>query len=102
MARTLHAYPGTPEHLIQDLTAKYLQTEILSPPPPYSGTPNADLDRDIQLFELEAALAECKKRSAPGPDQVTYKLLANLGDDELAILLKHLNEFWTSGRLPIQ
>lgn len=102
MARTLHAYLGTSDKLIQDLTAKYLQTEILSPPPPYSGTPNADLERDIQLFELEAALAECKKTSAPGPDQVTYKLLANLGNDALAILLAHFNNFWTSGQLPIQ
>lgn len=101
-ARTLHAYPGASDQLIQDLQNKYLQTEIIASPPPYTGNPNENLDRDIQSYELQAAIAECKKHSAPGPDQITYRILANLGDDALATLLAHFNEFWSTGKIPDQ
>lgn len=102
MTRTLNNYQGNAERLIEDLKNKYLKTELSSHPPPYSGTPNQELDQPIQIYELRAAIAESRKSSAPGPDSITYRLLNNLSDRALETLLKHFNDSWNEGRLPIQ
>lgn len=102
MTRTLSAYQGTTDQLLQDLERKYLKTERNFTPPSYTGNPNAELDKKIQLYEVKAAIAESRKSSAPGLDQVTYKVLANLDDQALETLTDHFNNFWTEGKVPEQ
>lgn len=102
MVRTLNAYPGTKDELLKDLERKYLQTERNFDPPSYTGKPNTELDKPIQLHELKAAIAESRRSSAPGPDQVTYKLLANLEDQALESLVEYFNNFWSTGKIPTQ
>lgn len=102
MIRTIHSFQGSPKALLQALTDRYLNTSKNFSPPSYTGLPNDLLDRDFHIYELESALSECKKNSAPGPDQVTYRLLANLDGNSLDNLLHHINTHWSSGRLPPQ
>lgn len=58
------------------------------------------LDSDFSIAELTYALRKCTKRSAPGPDRVTYKALRNLDEDHLPALVDELNEVWRTAELP--
>lgn len=102
LTRILHCFNGSSEDLMRSLETKYLHTARNFTPPPYTGQPNPDLDRDFQLYELRTSLSECNKKSTPGLDHVTYRLLANLGDDSMEHLLEHINAHWKSGKLPPQ
>lgn len=102
MARTINNYRGSTVQLLQDLWTRYLKTDRSFHPAPYTGTPNPTLDQPIELHELQSAIAASKKNSASGPDGITYKLLNNLGDQALEILLQHFNKFWATGKLPVQ
>ncbi|KAH7980510.1 hypothetical protein HPB49_016809 [Dermacentor silvarum] len=63
--------------LLEDLKAKYLRTEKGQYPVPdrYEGPDNEELDRPFTMAELWTAIDESNKRSAPGRDAITYKLL---------------------------
>ncbi|XP_040072031.2 uncharacterized protein LOC120844346 [Ixodes scapularis] len=50
--RTLNAYAGSSEELLKDLAKKYLPTGGVYSSPSYDGSPNQELDKDIQLYEL--------------------------------------------------
>ena len=58
------------------------------------------LDSDFTTGELEYALRKCTKRSAPGPDGVTYQALRNLDERHLPALLETLNKVWRTAELP--
>ncbi|KAM7284650.1 hypothetical protein ISCGN_001744 [Ixodes scapularis] len=60
MTRTLNAYAGSSEELLKDLARKYLPTGVVYSSPSYDGTPNQELDKDIQLYELREAIADTK------------------------------------------
>ena len=64
------------------------------------------LSRDLRMEcpfsmdELEAALALCRRSSAPGPDGITYRALCNLGDEARKALLHLYNDSWQTGTVP--
>ncbi|KAH7978478.1 hypothetical protein HPB49_005602 [Dermacentor silvarum] len=66
------------EDLLLALKHRYLPKQPAELPPPYSGQPNAELDEDIQLCEVTAAIQKLRKHTAPGADQISNKILANL------------------------
>lgn len=54
----------------------------------------------FSLDELEAALALCRRSSAPGPDGITYRALCNLGERARMALLLLYNDSWQTGTVP--
>ncbi|KAG0420223.1 hypothetical protein HPB47_003599, partial [Ixodes persulcatus] len=60
------------------------------------------LDDDFTRGELEYALRKCTKRSAPGPDGVTYQALRNLDKSHHPALLEALNKRLVLRRLTWQ
>ncbi|KAH9361983.1 hypothetical protein HPB48_014922 [Haemaphysalis longicornis] len=51
------------------------------------GASNAELDEPFTLWDLEWALEQIKRKSAPGEDQITYTLILNLSDKDKEHLL---------------
>lgn len=57
------------------LENKYLHTARNFTPPPYTGQPNPDLERDFQLYELGTSLSECNKNHVIlGPEHMAYRV----------------------------
>lgn len=38
--------------------------------------------------------------AAPKPDNITYKILKNIPDNKLVVLLRHINEVWATAEIP--
>ncbi|KAH7954778.1 hypothetical protein HPB49_021774 [Dermacentor silvarum] len=47
--------------------------------------------------ELKAAINANKRHTAPGPDCITNKMLRNMPDTQLELLLRIINQAWESG-----
>ena len=60
---------------------------------------NKFYNKKFRLRDLKRAIKKSKDTS-PGPDSVHYKLLKNLPDETLKILLKIINRHWDSGTFP--
>ncbi|KAM7284500.1 hypothetical protein ISCGN_001594 [Ixodes scapularis] len=58
------------------------------------------IDSDFTDAELQTALFQMKRNTAPGPDKITYGMLRNILDNKLDELLRHINEVWATGELP--
>ncbi|XP_064461762.1 uncharacterized protein LOC135371719 [Ornithodoros turicata] len=58
------------------------------------------MDSDITIQELEAAIHLSTKRSAPGPDGVSYKAIVSLGPTSRTLLLNLINDSWRRGFVP--
>lgn len=58
------------------------------------------LDLPFTMFELRKAIS-FTKQTMPGKVMVGYKMLANMMNGTLEILLRFQNRFWESGHLPI-
>ena len=56
-------------------------------------------NKRFRLRDLKRAIKKSKDTS-PGPDTIHYKLLKNLPDETLIILLKIINRYWDSGTFP--
>lgn len=80
LTKVLNMYKGDGRRLLEDLKAKYLKTEKGQYPEPerYEGPDNEDLDRPFSMTELWTAIDQSNKKSAPGRDAITYKLLSNM------------------------
>lgn len=104
LTKLLNAYDGNAQRLIEDLKAKYLKTERGQFPIPeeYGGPENPALDEPFTITELLTATDESNKKSAPGTDAITYKLLSNMSDAAARGLLGHINRTWESSKLPAQ
>ncbi|KAH9382200.1 hypothetical protein HPB48_010419 [Haemaphysalis longicornis] len=61
----------------------------------YEGAQNPDLDAPFTSTELLQAVAELTRNTAPGHEQVTYKLLRKLDDEHVEALLKYYNPYVT-------
>lgn len=80
----------------------------ISPPPgieeyliPLGGShPCCNPDEEFSLSELRAALKVCRKKSAPGEDGISYKVLCNLDAFYHIVLLQLYNNVWHSGIIP--
>lgn len=55
---------------------------------------------DFTLTELTEALGRCKKKSAPGPDGITYQAFRNVDPVYHADILEKFNIIWRTGILP--
>ncbi|KAG0412021.1 hypothetical protein HPB47_010855 [Ixodes persulcatus] len=63
--------------------------------------PSSSSDSDFTLRELKNALrCTSRKRSAPGPDGITFQALRNLDTTALPGLLAYLNNIWRTSVLP--
>ncbi len=62
----------------------------------HSGNP---LDVPLKMFELKKAVLNAKQ-TTPGKDMVCYKMVANMTDETLEIVLKNFNKTWEIGQLP--
>lgn len=103
ITRTVNAYKGTHQHLMDNLATLYLRCKTPASKtshPDYTGRPNSAMDEPISIQELKEALASTNKNSAPGADSITYKALANLEDAGLDSLLHHMNQAWEQGFIP--
>ncbi|KAG0444799.1 hypothetical protein HPB47_013367 [Ixodes persulcatus] len=69
----------------------------ISPP---DGPPPFYFNTDFTVDELKAALAQCTRRSAPGPDGVTYQALRNIDECHYPNLLDALNHVWQTSEIP--
>lgn len=90
------------DEVTRRINDKYLPTTPTEQHAPYGGQPNANLDRDIDVEEVRAALHGLNSRSAAGPDLVTNKALKNLDDGSIENLAKYFNKCWKAGELPKQ
>lgn len=104
LARTLHrAITELGEREVgKSLDAKYLPVSPTDRHPEYAGTDNDVLDRDIEVWEVRAALQALNCKSAAGPDRVTNKAHKNLNDYAIEALTHYYNKCWQEGRLPSQ
>lgn len=101
LKRALHGFAGTDEQLVAALTSKYICTmKDNEPVREYEGMENPDLDREFEVEEIQAALMAMRRSTAPGNDNVTVGLLANLNRQTLENLTQYINECWRSGKLP--
>ncbi|XP_077551209.1 uncharacterized protein LOC144164821 [Haemaphysalis longicornis] len=102
LTKVINNYDGDSAELLMDLQKRYLQTEKgrYLPPQVYEGTPNEELDRLFTISELWAAIDKSNRKSAPGADNITYKLLFNMCSITANELLQHINEAWETSRLP--
>jgi hypothetical protein len=60
----------------------------------------ASLDQDITLHEVTLALKSMKKRSAPGIDQIDYRILKALPTNYLVQLTNIFNKLFQQGAFP--
>ncbi|KAM7310914.1 hypothetical protein ISCGN_007822 [Ixodes scapularis] len=58
------------------------------------------IDSDFTDAELQTALFQLKRNTAPGPEKITYGMLRNIPDNKLDELQRHINEVWATGELP--
>ncbi|XP_077548311.1 uncharacterized protein LOC144161527 [Haemaphysalis longicornis] len=82
LTKILNTYKGDGRRLLEDLKAKYLKTERgqYSMPERYGGPENEEMDRPFTMTELWSAIDDSNRKSAPGRDAITYKLLGNMSE----------------------
>ncbi|KAH7940588.1 hypothetical protein HPB49_002341 [Dermacentor silvarum] len=101
LTKVLNTYDGDSDRLMKALEDQYFQTERGQHPIPreYTGPSNEDLDRPFTIPEMWTAIDESNKKSAPGRDAITYRLLANISDaviyvDTDVVFLHPVEDFW--------
>ncbi|KAH7961662.1 hypothetical protein HPB52_011173 [Rhipicephalus sanguineus] len=95
---------GPTSQLANDLCDRYHSRTVdpMGPEYMYSGLPSTGLEAPFTLPGLRAALAEMKPGTAPGRDDITVTLLANLPDSAHLSLLHLINEVWKGAPLPAE
>ncbi|KAG0415320.1 hypothetical protein HPB47_007506 [Ixodes persulcatus] len=96
----LNSFKGDGKELVQAAQNKYIGRAPPTPPMEYTGQPNPTLDEEFRPFEVMAAIRELKTRTAPGPDEVSNKLLRHLDDREIDRLTSYFNVCWQKGEIP--
>ncbi|KAH7974177.1 hypothetical protein HPB49_011667 [Dermacentor silvarum] len=101
LQRAIHGFAGNKTQLARKFRDQYLCTtqDTRGTAYSYAGSENAELDQPFQLHDLKAALAKMKRGTAPGRDNITVKLLANLPDStdhSLRIDTTALNRFFAA------
>ncbi|KAH8034974.1 hypothetical protein HPB51_003815 [Rhipicephalus microplus] len=74
----LHSSSLTDTEFLATLRDRYLCPDPNTPLYTYSGSSNSDLNANISLGEVRAALIKLRTTSAPGADRITNKALRNL------------------------
>lgn len=91
------------ETIEQEAAYNFFPNASLTPPPPHPRVTVTDEDNEESLFtmaEMETALHQVNKRSAPGKDGITWTMLQNLNEQNKQLLLQLLNDVWKSGSIP--
>lgn len=108
LARALHeaTRSHTADELVYKLIQKYLPVRRDGDPatqlPDYRGPPRPELDEDFSVAEVRQAIFALNRKSAPGPDGVTNRMLRNLDDPSIVFLTDKINESWKSGVVPAE
>lgn len=100
--RIIHAYEGSEQDILRELTERYVSSAGSEQHPDYRGAVNEDLDSPISESEIRAVLQKLNTKSAPGPDGITNKTLKNLDDKSITKLTNYVNACWETGRVPQQ
>lgn len=102
LTKVLNTFDGNESKLFRALKKRYLQTEkgVHPIPEEYEGPENGELDRPFTMAELWSAIDESNKKSAPGADTITYKLLSNMCGKTASELLRYINNAWETSKLP--
>ncbi|XP_049518462.1 uncharacterized protein LOC125943333 [Dermacentor silvarum] len=102
LTKVLNTYDGDSGRLMKALEDQYFQAERGQHPisQEYTGPSNEDLDRLFTIPEMWTAIDESNKKSAPGRDAITYRLLANMSGRTAQSLLEHINKAWETSQLP--
>lgn len=58
------------------------------------------LDLQFNMFELKRAIISARQ-TAPGKDEICYKMLSHMSEASLEIVLNLFNQIWDMGQLPI-
>ena len=58
------------------------------------------MDKEIEFQDTTDTIQNLKNNKAPGPDNVITELFKWLGDDNIEMLRKLINECWTSCTIP--
>ena len=61
---------------------------------------DTELTDDFNRGELESVLSKMRSGSAPGTDGITFKMLKELPNDGMELLLKLANKIWSEGATP--
>ncbi|XP_077546008.1 uncharacterized protein LOC144158762 [Haemaphysalis longicornis] len=88
------------EEMVRRRINKYIPTSREESHPDYRGEANEKLDRDIEVWEVRAAVHELNCHSAAGPDKVTNKALKNLSETAIESLTALFNKCWKWGSIP--
>lgn len=99
VARLTHDHKYDTEALLQKLKTLHTSPGTPIPLPDFAGLPNSELDRDITIEEVRAALHRLRN-TTPGEDRITNAALRNLDDNSLRDLTDIFNTHWRSGTLP--
>jgi len=59
-----------------------------------------DINLPFEMHELVDAVRQCKRKSAPGPDRISYEMLKNIPRICLPTILRFFNLVWTKRKLP--
>ncbi|XP_077557322.1 uncharacterized protein LOC144172510 [Haemaphysalis longicornis] len=108
LARALHeaTWTHTGDELVSKLLQKYLPIrhngDVVTQLPDYRGPPRPVLDEDFSVAEVRQAIFALNRKSAPGPDGVTNRMLRNLDAPSIAFLTDKINEVWKNGVVPAE
>lgn len=88
--------------LLRELAFKYLPVgpSEHSSSPRYEGAIAPDLDAPFSEAEVREVLYSLNGRSAPGPDGITNRLLRNLDDKSISVIVREINKVWERGTVP--
>lgn len=70
------------------------------PPVPIKTNPFPEMDLDFTTTELDIAFRHSRRRTAPGPDGITFQALRNLSISHRKALLKFINHIWRTAEIP--
>ena len=60
---------------------------------------NNELNESFSMNELNSAIKQCKQKSSPGQDNISYEMLKHMPKSSLRILLRLYNQLFSEGRV---
>lgn len=70
------------------------------PPVSLKENPCSEIDADFTITELDLAFRRSHRRTAPGPEGVTFQALRNLPFSHGKVLLESINPIWRAANIP--
>ena len=60
-----------------------------------------EINSPFELHELRSAVNKCKRKSLPGQDNISYKIIKEISRSGLLKFLEIINLIWSRGTLPL-